>query len=260
MSSNHFLSFAQGRPRLRGAFCQPLRRRRSSHPSAVRFQEPAESLLAADVREQDRLGIIGLLATNLISNGRVIFQALVGPEAVVKIQVHFAEMVQVLGTKDQKVIEQLVAESLDKPLDVGLHVRCAVGNLHRLRSLALQFLVERLRELAVSVVDHVCDGEAIGPCLVHKCLGLPNGPILVGVQRCGGKYYASSLDVQKGNHKRLPNPAQRQDFLAEEVDLPEGAGVLFQELVPSCFASVGGRIETGLLQDVTDGGPCELRK
>ncbi len=101
-------------------------------------------LLAANVGKRDLFGVVRLLAARLVSNRRVVVQSLVGPQTVIESQIRFAEVVQVLGAEDAKVIEQLVPEGLDHPFDVGLHVRCAVGNLHGLGLFALERLVERL--------------------------------------------------------------------------------------------------------------------
>jgi len=157
----YFLPPAQRRPRSR----RTIGRRRSGCSPTVRLKQATELRFAPDVCERDRVGIGGLPAACLVSNGWDVVQPLVRPAAVVKLQVRFAELIQVLCAEDQKVIEQLMTESLDQPLYVRLHVGCAVSDLHCLRAIPLQFLVERHGELAVAVMDHVRDGETLGPGL-----------------------------------------------------------------------------------------------
>jgi len=147
------------------------------------------------------------------------------------------EMIEMLHPNGDEVIEAFLLRGLNEPLDEGL----GVGRLRRRladgETRVLQRFVEGRRVLAVPVAHYDFGGQTGLLDVRDEGLGLLLGPLAVGVEAGWRDEGASGADVEEDQHEGVAKALVGQDFLGEEVALPEGGRVQLQELVPSADAT-----------------------
>lgn len=118
--------------------------------AAVGFQEAAKPLLAANRPQGNHVRLRNLWPTE----DRLDVERLMRPILVVVAGELRAEMVEVFGAEDDKMIQALAAKCLDKPLDVGVEIRRTKAILPGDDTFAFERPDERLRELTVAIMLH----------------------------------------------------------------------------------------------------------
>ena len=170
-------------------------------------------------------------AVDVLHQQLVVFP-LMGARLVVVTQKGIQEGVEVLSSEDNEVVEHLIAQGPNKPLDVGLHPMGPKCYLDDLSPLAAEGLIHCPAEFRVPIVDNVPDGQSAPAGLSYQGFGLGHDPGFVGMFGGRGDDGAPGVNMQKRNHEYFADPFQGQHFLAEKVHLPERRGVTLQELVP----------------------------
>jgi hypothetical protein len=237
-----------------------LRKSRQIRRASVTFQQSAKTLLAADVGEFEGFDVgtiaLGLRPTSFSLHPRnPVFDALMRPVLVVIVDVGLAQYRKMLEPEDDEVMQALVLDALNHPFGEGVGVWRARRAFEDLHAFTLQFGVECVAELAVSISLHVSDLQALFPRLCDKLVGLLSGPCLGRVKGRLRNDHSPRFDVQKHEHKRIPHPLPGQHFAAKEVALPKRCRMLFEKLVPCSLAALRARVETVLFQDVAEGTP-----
>lgn len=220
----------------------------------VGLEQPAQLLLAANVGQRNpvrRLRLAPLLGFGF--HQKLVLLPLVRARTVIVAQEGFQERVHVPRSENQEVIQNFVPQGSDESFDVGVHPGCSKGGPHGLDSLPTEGLLHSPGEFRVSVVDNVPDGQSALAGLLHEGLRLGLDPGFVRMFRGRSNDGAPGVDMQKRDHEYLANARHRQHFLAEEVHLPEGRGVAFQELIPGSLPSDWAGWEIRLPQNSLDG-------
>jgi hypothetical protein len=148
-----------------------------------------------------------------------------------------------------------LTERLDETLDEGAGVGRAVGGPLDSQPRLLERRIERPGKLGVSVVhDHIgTQLDLVG--MLQEGRGLLVDPGFIGLLRGWRDKHTPSLDVEKNQQERVPQPLGRYDSLRHEVALPKRSGVNLNELVPRAVPALGARVVAVLLEDVLDGIP-----
>ena len=106
-----------------------------------------------------------------------------------------------LSTEDDEVVEHLITQGSDEPLDVGLHPVRSECYLDDLSPLAAKGLIHGPAEFRVPIMDNVPDGQSVPAGLSHQGFGLGHDPGFVGMFGGRGDDGAPGMDMQKCNHE-----------------------------------------------------------
>lgn len=82
---------------------------------------------------------------------------------------------------------------------------------------------------------------------------LLNHPRFIGFISGRRDINLSGLDVKKDKNEDVTKSRLGYDFLREEVTLPHGGGVTFDELIPSTRAAFRANVKPVSLEDILDG-------
>lgn len=214
--------------------------------SFVMFEQTAKPLAATDGAQRQRFVISRCNTLVLARRWNQQFVAdvvsLVWTFRVVMVQPRIGDAVEMLGSEENEMVEAFTSDRADESLDECLRIRRSRRAEDGLATQPLDGRVERLAKLAVAVALHVVDPQPVRAGLLHERLGLSGDPIGVGMERGGREHDAPRINVQERQDKGLANPLGRQNFLGEEVTLPEAGGMLRDELIPSGACPLGTRL------------------
>lgn len=217
-------------------------------PVLVMAEQAAEPGLTDDLLSRFQRGV----GFNPCSAERAVAEHLMRTERIVEVDVRRNQEIKVLLSEYDKMVQALEFDRLDPALNINVLIGSTRRGGDDSRAGIFQDVVEFGNEHAIAVASDVVDAELFNSSVFEKRLGLLCHPLGVWLERAGRAIDAPCGHMDERQHEALPQASGRPDTFAEEIDLPEGLGVDFQELVPRALPALGPRQHTLLLEDVLD--------
>src|SRR5262245_25161776 len=91
------------------------------------------------------------------------------------------QVVEVPLAENNKVVEALLLQRLEKSLDKRNHVRCPESRSQRFHALLAQTAKECLQEFGIAIVLHSANAKFSCPCFDYKRRDLLHDPRIIGM-------------------------------------------------------------------------------
>jgi hypothetical protein len=175
------------------------------------------------------------------------------PMRVVMLDVGRKDALEVTSTDDQEPVEALAAYRADPSFGERVRIWCSHGCADRPDALGAEHLVERGRELAVTVVDQEPDRLASFDERLDD-VPCPSGDPLPG--RVRGDARQMHLPRRQLDEHEHVHAAEQHRVDGEEIAGDDPAGLRAQELPPRLRRPTRHRIDPSLPEDRPDRAGC----
>jgi len=231
-----------------------LRTIEASRSAFVPLDQPAQSFMADDLVEYDRL----VFRRRITTRWRQELARRVGAVLVVATDEFTNEIIEMFLAADQEVVQTFLFQRLDDAFATGVEVRAADRQFDCLDVFRFKERVEFGGELSVAVVDQV-RGLFVVVLKVHqKEAGLSFNPLSIRMQRCRRDVDFACLQVDEHEDGEVEETAAGEHLGVEKIASPECFGVDCKEFVPGAVGTPGRCIESFLFEDVADGLAADL--
>src|SRR6267142_2937408 len=164
-----------------------------------------------------------------------------------------------LLAEHDELVEALVLDGLDEPFDVGVHVGGTESHRLELYSSFRQHVAKFGNVFDVSIPQHDLDSQAFLPGIFQECPRLVLHPDDACLERAGREIDLPRRHVNERQEEDLADTAGCNDVSLDEVALPQGLSMGFEEGAPVALRRIELRIELVLSQDVDHGAARHLQ-
>lgn len=188
------------------------------------------------------------------ANGPVV-DSLMRADGIVKDFVFPDQMLKMTFPEDDKMIEALVADSLDKTFGEGVQVGRFRGKPLHFCAFTLNNGIKGGGELGVAVADQIGDRFASVGQAGDEVAGLLLGPRTGGVAGDSGKVNLPGSDVNEEENVAGDFAESGPHFLGEEIARPERFHLALEEAIPISLGSAGAGMESVFDEHIFDSVP-----
>jgi len=162
----------------------------------------------------------------------------------IKLQIGGDNIVEVLLTEDDEEIQTLKFYRFYPSLNECVLIWRLRSRLLHPTTDVLENLIEFLDVHAITITSEILHFEVRFAGLLGECMSLTDHPLGVRLEDTGRAEDSSRADMDKCQHKCLPQPSRRPNHLAKEIGLPQSIDVDLEEVVPCTRAKLRTRFDS----------------